>query len=58
MLSAELEHKVGLVLAALFLGIALGFALFSPPHCPQEDSCTVDYFDGAWHVIPLDPDQI
>ena len=26
------------------------------PDCPQEDSCYVDYYDGAWHVIeePLD----
>ncbi len=20
--------------------------------CPSEDSCTVDYYDGAWHIGP------
>jgi hypothetical protein len=24
----------------------------SQPHCPTEDSCTVDYHDGAWHIEP------
>ena len=26
------------------------------PDCPHEDSCSVDYHDGSWHVIELAPD--
>lgn len=22
--------------------------------CPQEDSCTADYHDGAWHITQVD----
>jgi hypothetical protein len=25
------------------------------PKCPSEDSCTVDYRDGAWHITPQVP---
>lgn len=25
------------------------------PDCPSEDSCTVDYRDGAWHVTEVTP---
>ncbi len=24
-------------------------------HCPSEDSCEVDYRDGAWHVTEVAP---
>lgn len=23
--------------------------------CPTEDSCAVDYRDGAWHITPVTP---
>jgi hypothetical protein len=23
--------------------------------CPTEDSCAVDYIDGAWHITPIEP---
>lgn len=26
-----------------------------PLDCPQEDSCDVDYRDGAWHVTQVTP---
>jgi len=26
--------------------------------CPSEDSCRPDYRNGAWHIIPLDPEDI
>lgn len=25
------------------------------PRCPTEDSCTVDYRDGAWHITEQQP---
>jgi hypothetical protein len=39
------------LLAALFGGV-LGWTLndLSRPNCPTEDSCAVDYRDGAWHI--------
>jgi hypothetical protein len=24
-------------------------------HCPTEDSCTVDYHNGQWHITPDRP---
>lgn len=37
--------------AALLLAFALGYwSADDMPYCPQEDSCTVDYRDGAWHI--------
>lgn len=26
-----------------------------PVSCPTEDSCVVDYHDGAYHIIPVTP---
>lgn len=28
----------------------------SQPRCPAEDSCTADYYEGAWHITPATPD--
>lgn len=25
------------------------------PHCPTEDSCTIVYRDGAWHITEVTP---
>lgn len=40
-----------LLMAAAF---ALG-ALASVPDCPEEDSCTADYYAGAWHIELVQP---
>lgn len=24
-------------------------------HCPTEDSCSVSYYGGAWHIAPTVP---
>lgn len=43
----------------LFVGVALMLVLAPAPEpvvfCPQEDSCAVDYRDGAWHVEEVSP---
>lgn len=44
------------VVVAFVLGVVAGVLTWAPwwapeaPHCPTEDSCAVDYHDGAWHV--------
>lgn len=47
--------RVGFVVCAA--SVLAVVALFTPwpledttPDCPAEDSCTVDYRDGAWHI--------
>lgn len=43
----------GAVLALVFaFGFWAGREAGPPPApaCPTEDSCRVDYFDGAWHI--------
>lgn len=25
------------------------------PHCPTEDSCSVDYSHGSWHITEVRP---
>lgn len=40
----------------LVLAVLAGFVflpagdLMRVPDCPSEDSCTIDYHDGAWHI--------
>lgn len=40
----------------LFVGFAAGFysgqtaAQEDKPYCPAEDSCTIDYRNGEWHI--------
>jgi hypothetical protein len=40
---------IALALAALAIGAlgALGVTAATEPHCPTEDSCAIDYRDGA-----------
>jgi len=52
-----------LLAAAVFSVTTYAGALGSEPvtvevtgvDCPTEDSCTVDYYDGAWHVTEVQP---
>jgi hypothetical protein len=51
---------IGRTLAALALVAAGWFghawtANDAGPHCPTEDTCTIDYGDGAWHVTETTP---
>ena len=51
----------GMALAAILVAL-VGLATAPPAGghrdevvivpCPSEDSCTVDYYDGAWHIGP------
>jgi len=41
--------------AVAVLGIAFGGGWLARgeleyPNCPTEDSCSIDYRDGAWHI--------
>ena len=48
-----------LVLAAFLAGFGTGglAGTHHPagPSCPTEDSCSVQYYGGTWHVIPVTP---
>jgi hypothetical protein len=52
--SALALSLAGLVVALVMLaGVTTGHrdeVVIVP--CPSEDSCTVDYYDGAWHIGP------
>ncbi len=45
---------IALTSAVLFLAGALTYHIYSTPDCPEEDSCTVDYYDNKWHIQPTD----
>lgn len=40
------------IVAGFLLGLAVPHDAPSLPRCPTEDSCSVDYRDGAWHITP------
>jgi hypothetical protein len=46
---------IGLVVGGLGLVGGLVIAHETQPQCPQEDSCVVDYHDGAWHIREVAP---
>ena len=47
------------LIAAMLLGLAyyLGYqdGRDGQPSCPTEDSCSVDYRDGAWDIVEVTP---
>jgi hypothetical protein len=50
-------RRITLVITSAALGVlgTLGVQAAVEPDCPTEDSCTVDYRDGAWHVSEVTP---
>jgi hypothetical protein len=46
---------VAYILIVTGVGVMLYTAAPDEPNCPTEDSCTVDYHDGAWHVTEQQP---
>lgn len=48
-------------LSAFVAGVLLSGGMFGlvrayqTPHCPQEDSCQVDYSHGKWTVTEVTP---
>jgi len=57
-----MRDRVAFAAAALALAFAAGLHIgrteSEPVACPSEDSCRADYRDGAWHIIPLSPEDI
>lgn len=53
--------KLWLLWAGLILGIMIGWALTyefdhpDRPYCPTEDSCSIDYHNGSWHIEEVTP---
>jgi hypothetical protein len=50
-------RRIALALTSAVIGAlaALGITNALEPHCPTEDSCTVDYRDGRWHITKDTP---
>lgn len=44
--------KIVLALLLLLSGVGVGWTAHTEqrPYCPTEDSCAIDYRDGAWHI--------
>lgn len=40
------------VVGMLALALALAVHATLTPSCPVEESCIVEYYHGAWHVLP------
>jgi hypothetical protein len=53
----DIIRAVLLIALGVILGTAITLATLwtSQPHCPTEDSCVVDYHDGAWHIQEVQP---
>jgi hypothetical protein len=45
----------GLILSAGIVGMVRAHDAHQTPNCPQEDSCAIDYRDGAWHITEVQP---
>lgn len=56
-MNRDLTIRIGTWVGTLIAGICLGWALndILNPNCPTEDSCTVDYRDGEWHIKEVNP---
>lgn len=53
-LHTTLLRAIVVTLLAFVVGCSIGDATTSP-ECPTEDSCTIDYRNGAWHITPDAP---
>lgn len=60
-MSTRSKIMLGLAAVLLWAGVSLALLFIvadedstSVP-CPSEDSCTVDYRDGAYHIEPVIP---
>lgn len=56
----EMKRYVVLILTVVFatlFGWALCYATHyhDQPYCPTEDSCSIDYRDGSWHIDEVTP---
>lgn len=50
--------KTTLTLVIVALSFVLGAVaerVTSAPHCPTEDSCQIDYHNGAWTITEVTP---
>lgn len=36
-------------------GLMASWRAYEKPYCPEEDSCQIDYHDGAWHISEVQP---
>lgn len=54
--TGDIEVTIVLFAIVFILGVTLGWlAAGGHPYCPTEDSCVVDYRDGAWHIVEVTP---
>lgn len=57
-LKAFLVHSFWIGFLIGLLGVVGGMVIdrtVLAPECPTEDSCVVNYHDGAWHITEVQP---
>lgn len=47
-----ISFLAGVIVAS---GTVVGVRTATQPHCPEEDSCQVDYSHGHWSVTEVQP---
>jgi hypothetical protein len=45
----------GVLLTLITVSAVFSFQAENTPNCPQEDSCSIDYRDGGWHITEVQP---
>ena len=49
------EAALVAIWAALGILGTLAVQAAAEPHCPTEDSCSIDYRQGEWHITEVTP---
>ena len=50
------RNVVFIITVLIFLaGFFTGWSTNKSPNCPTEDSCSVDYSNGEWHIKEVKP---
>lgn len=52
-LSTLIIGEIVFLLLGMLIGI--GMVSFFKADCPQEDSCTAEYYDHEWHIREVMP---
>lgn len=53
----RIARDIAMVLTGVAAGMLIiaGIIAGDHPHCPTEDSCTAQYYSGAWHITEVTP---
>lgn len=53
----DFHFLITMEIVFLLLGMLIGIGMvsFFKADCPQEDSCTAEYYDHEWHIREVMP---